>query len=198
MEDSMEWSGDLAAGAAGGKILSPAPSYDGVNNVSSTRLAHPSEGGGGSVSAALDPHRSSAEGMLGEGSSSSTASSGSGGGSGDPSTSGIADGSGGAFSAGSGGRATTAAADTAEVSGGPTAGGGHAAAGGGEFLCYECGLDFRSVKELQLHMVRKTAWSNQGLIGCRVSCLVDNREWHEGLVTQVSERETKKRIGCAD
>lgn len=56
---------------------------------------------------------------------------------------------------------------------------------GGGFMCNECGLDFSSVAELQLHMVRKTAWSNQGLIGCRVSCLVDNWEWHEGLVTQV-------------
>lgn len=55
------------------------------------------------------------------------------------------------------------------------------------FMCNECGMDFGTVKELQLHMVRKTAWSNQGLIGCRVSCLVDNREWHEGLVTQVTE-----------
>lgn len=53
------------------------------------------------------------------------------------------------------------------------------------FMCNECGLDFGTVAELQLHMIRKTAWSNQGLIGCRVSCLVDNREWHEGLVTQV-------------
>lgn len=60
--------------------------------------------------------------------------------------------------------------------------GGDAADG---FMCNECGMDFASVKELQLHMIRKTAWSNQGLIGCRVSCLVDNREWHEGLVTQV-------------
>lgn len=55
----------------------------------------------------------------------------------------------------------------------------------GCFVCNECGLGFASVRELRLHMVRKTAWSNQGLIGCRVSCLVDNREWHEGLVTQV-------------
>lgn len=58
----------------------------------------------------------------------------------------------------------------------------------GGFVCNECGLDFGSVRELQVHMVRKTAWSNQGLIGCRVSCLVDNREWHEGLVTQVGRR----------
>lgn len=63
---------------------------------------------------------------------------------------------------------------------------GEDAAGG--FMCNECGMDFASVSELQLHMVRKTAWSNQGLIGCRVSCLVDNREWHEGLVTQVRKR----------
>ena len=55
----------------------------------------------------------------------------------------------------------------------------------GEFVCNECGLEFTSLRELQLHMVRKTAWSNQGLVGCRVSCLVDNREWHEGVVTQV-------------
>ena len=57
--------------------------------------------------------------------------------------------------------------------------------GGAEYLCNECGLGFGSVPELQMHMARKTAWSNQGLVGCRVSCLVDNREWHEGLVTQV-------------
>ena len=61
-------------------------------------------------------------------------------------------------------------------------GSGHS---GAEYLCNECGLGFGSVPELQLHMARKTAWSNQGLVGCRVSCLVDNREWHEGLVTQV-------------
>jgi hypothetical protein len=36
----------------------------------------------------------------------------------------------------------------------------------------------------QLHLQRKTAWSNQGLIGCRISCLVENKEWHEGYVTQ--------------
>ncbi|CAM9872037.1 unnamed protein product, partial [Discosporangium mesarthrocarpum] len=52
------------------------------------------------------------------------------------------------------------------------------------FVCNECGLVGRSLQDLQLHMTRKTAWSNQGLVGCRVSCLVDNREWHEGLVTQ--------------
>ena len=62
---------------------------------------------------------------------------------------------------------------------------GGAGQGGAEFMCNECGLGFGSVPELQLHMARKTAWSNQGLVGCRVSCLVDNREWHEGLVTQV-------------
>jgi hypothetical protein len=31
---------------------------------------------------------------------------------------------------------------------------------------------------------RKTAWSNASLIGCRVNCLVDYKEWHEGYVTQ--------------
>ncbi len=35
----------------------------------------------------------------------------------------------------------------------------------------------------QLHLKRKTAWSNSSLIGCRISCLVDYKEWHEGLVT---------------
>jgi hypothetical protein len=38
------------------------------------------------------------------------------------------------------------------------------------------------MSELQLHMVRKTAWSNAGLIGCRVSCLIDSREWQEAIV----------------
>lgn len=36
----------------------------------------------------------------------------------------------------------------------------------------------------QLHLQRKTAWSNKSLIGCRISCLVDFKEWHEGQVTQ--------------
>jgi hypothetical protein len=36
----------------------------------------------------------------------------------------------------------------------------------------------------QLHLKRKTAWSNTSLIGCRVNCLVDYKEWHEGYVTQ--------------
>lgn len=85
-----------------------------------------------------------------------------------------------ACAAGSGGRDNRISAAT----GVNVVGGGVGGAGGG-FVCNECGMDFGSVKELQLHMVRKTAWSNQGLVGCRVSCLVDNREWHEGLVTQV-------------
>ena len=36
----------------------------------------------------------------------------------------------------------------------------------------------------QLHLQRKTAWSNTSLIGCRISCLIDSKEWHEGFVTQ--------------
>jgi hypothetical protein len=35
----------------------------------------------------------------------------------------------------------------------------------------------------QLHLQRKTAWSNQSLLGCRISCLIDSKEWHEGIVT---------------
>jgi hypothetical protein len=35
-----------------------------------------------------------------------------------------------------------------------------------------------------LHLIRKTAWSNESLVGCRVSILVENKEWHEGLVIQ--------------
>jgi hypothetical protein len=34
-----------------------------------------------------------------------------------------------------------------------------------------------------LHLKRKTAWSNFSLIGCRISCLIDHREWHEGFIT---------------
>lgn len=33
-------------------------------------------------------------------------------------------------------------------------------------------------------MKHKTAWSNTSLVGCRISCLVDYKEWHEGYVTQ--------------
>lgn len=36
-----------------------------------------------------------------------------------------------------------------------------------------------------MHLQRKTAWSNQSLVGCRISCLVDYKEWHEGYVTQL-------------
>ncbi|CAM9659186.1 unnamed protein product, partial [Heterosigma akashiwo] len=49
-------------------------------------------------------------------------------------------------------------------------------------VCHECGNQFQDLRELQLHLKRKTAWSNQGLVGCRVSCFVDNREWQEGHV----------------
>lgn len=37
---------------------------------------------------------------------------------------------------------------------------------------------------VQLHLQRKTAWSNTSLVGCRINCLVDYREWCEGLVLQ--------------
>eukprot|EP00638_Chattonella_subsalsa_P010550 CAMPEP_0117787184 /NCGR_PEP_ID=MMETSP0948-20121206/6252_1 /TAXON_ID=44440 /ORGANISM="Chattonella subsalsa, Strain CCMP2191" /LENGTH=405 /DNA_ID=CAMNT_0005616281 /DNA_START=171 /DNA_END=1385 /DNA_ORIENTATION=- len=50
------------------------------------------------------------------------------------------------------------------------------------YICHECGVEFSEVQELQLHIKRKTAWSNHSLVGCRVSCFVDNREWQEGQV----------------
>jgi hypothetical protein len=37
-------------------------------------------------------------------------------------------------------------------------------------MCYD-------LRELKLHMQRKTAWSNRALVGCRVSVLLDNRDW---------------------
>lgn len=52
------------------------------------------------------------------------------------------------------------------------------------FICNECGYATNSLPDLQLHLQRKTAWSNQSLVGCRINCLVDMKEWHEGLVTQ--------------
>mmetsp|Transcript_1814 Transcript_1814/g.2865 ORF Transcript_1814/g.2865 Transcript_1814/m.2865 type:complete len:670 (-) Transcript_1814:217-2226(-) len=51
------------------------------------------------------------------------------------------------------------------------------------YMCNECGMAFVSLQELQIHLQRKTAWSNQSLLGCRISCLIDNKEWHEGIVT---------------
>ena len=52
------------------------------------------------------------------------------------------------------------------------------------YICNECGVTQPSLKELQLHLERKTAWSNKSLVGCRICCLVDHKEWHEGYVTQ--------------
>ena len=37
---------------------------------------------------------------------------------------------------------------------------------------------------MQLHLQLKTAWSNKSLVGCRISCLLDIKEWHEGYVIQ--------------
>ena len=51
-------------------------------------------------------------------------------------------------------------------------------------ICNECGYASPSLHELQLHLKRKTAWSNSSLVGCRISCLIDSKEWHEGIVTQ--------------
>jgi hypothetical protein len=52
------------------------------------------------------------------------------------------------------------------------------------YICNECGMAFLALSDLQLHLQRKTAWSNTGLVGCRISCLLDSREWHEGIVLQ--------------
>lgn len=52
------------------------------------------------------------------------------------------------------------------------------------FICNECGYATSSLPDLQLHLKRKTAWSNMSLVGCRINCLVDCKEWHEGYVTQ--------------
>ena len=51
-------------------------------------------------------------------------------------------------------------------------------------MCSECGFAFPSLVELRDHLIRKTSWSNNSLVGCRISCLLDNKEWHEGTVTQ--------------
>eukprot|EP00903_Cladosiphon_okamuranus_P012104 g11358.t1 len=185
MEDSMEWSGDDPE-----RVFSPAPSHESSTSHASTTLAllhrarniHPTEGstcGGGGLDPPTDHPQ---EAMMMDSRTSCSS---------EPAASSSDN-----RSSSSSGRAmrpvegggNPAAGDSCSSSSACATEGSTAAAGvgggGGEFLCYECGLGFRSVKELQLHMVRKTAWSNQGLIGCRVSCLVDNREWHEGLVTQ--------------
>eukprot|EP00968_Pinguiococcus_pyrenoidosus_P015037 scaffold1378_cov257-Pinguiococcus_pyrenoidosus.AAC.11 len=43
--------------------------------------------------------------------------------------------------------------------------------------CYECGQIFHvgQVQKLRRHLRRKTAWTNAGLVGCRVNCLVNNK-----------------------
>eukprot|EP01041_Mallomonas_annulata_P007804 gene7804-15968_t len=59
------------------------------------------------------------------------------------------------------------------------------------YICNECGTAFTVLRELQRHLQRKTAWSNNSLIGSRVSCLVDNKEWHEGIVCQYHPKSGK-------
>lgn len=54
------------------------------------------------------------------------------------------------------------------------------------YICNECGLGFPNIQDLQLHLKRKTAWSDLSLVGCRISCLIDNKEWHEGFVSSLS------------
>lgn len=51
------------------------------------------------------------------------------------------------------------------------------------YMCIECGQAFSSLVDLQIHLKKKTAWTNKSLIGARISCLVDSKEWHEGFVT---------------
>jgi len=59
------------------------------------------------------------------------------------------------------------------------------------YICNECGFGFTVLNDLQRHLQRKTAWSNNSLIGSRVSCLVDSKEWHEGIVTQFHPKSGK-------
>ncbi len=55
------------------------------------------------------------------------------------------------------------------------------------YVCNECAATFPILEELQLHLQRKTAWSDKSLVGCRISCLIDNREWHEGFVQSYNQ-----------
>ena len=52
------------------------------------------------------------------------------------------------------------------------------------YICNECGIATTSLADLQFHLRLKTAWSNKSLVGCRISCLLDFKEWHEGYVMQ--------------
>jgi hypothetical protein len=45
-------------------------------------------------------------------------------------------------------------------------------------------MAFPSLIELRHHLVQKTSWSNLSLVGSKINCLLDNREWHEGVVIQ--------------
>jgi len=53
-----------------------------------------------------------------------------------------------------------------------------------KYTCHEDGVEFEDLESLQKHLKSKTAWSNSSLVGCRVSVLLENREWSEGLVSQ--------------
>uniref|UniRef100_A0A7S3NGR3 DOT1 domain-containing protein n=1 Tax=Aureoumbra lagunensis TaxID=44058 RepID=A0A7S3NGR3_9STRA len=52
------------------------------------------------------------------------------------------------------------------------------------YTCHEDGVEFDDLDQLQRHLKAKTAWSNRNLVGCRVSVLLENREWSDGMVTQ--------------
>jgi hypothetical protein len=46
-----------------------------------------------------------------------------------------------------------------------------------------------------MHMIRKTAWSNLSLVGCQVSCFVDNLKWHQGTVLHYHRGSKKHYVG---
>ena len=59
------------------------------------------------------------------------------------------------------------------------------------WYCHECGAIFDDAQDLQMHMIRKTAWSNLSLVGCQVSCFIDDTKWYKATVIHY-HRSSKK------
>jgi hypothetical protein len=51
-----------------------------------------------------------------------------------------------------------------------------------DYYCNECGLGVQIFEEMRWHLQKKTAWSHNSLIGSRICCLINDKEWHEGIV----------------
>ena len=51
------------------------------------------------------------------------------------------------------------------------------------YICNECAMSFAHIRDLRFHLIAKTAWSNESLVGCRICVCIDCKEWIEATVS---------------